>query len=175
MAPRRGDLGNEQRPASSLTLLGRVDFRRGSQCSSRQHRIESSTRRRPVPQPPPASTINRIVIDHKLYWATVASVDEGRYLTAILNSPALTRLITPMQSRGEHNPRDFDKYVWRLPIPLFDPSNGDHVMIAELGGLAEAFVAQLELAAEAVRDAAPVRAGGNRVPSRRSVGRSTSA
>ena len=26
-----------------------------------------------------------------------------------------------MQSRGEHNPRDFDKLIWNLPIPLFDP------------------------------------------------------
>ena len=26
-----------------------------------------------------------------------------------------------MQARGEHNPRDFDKYICRLPIPLYDP------------------------------------------------------
>jgi hypothetical protein len=30
------------------------------------------------------------IIDHKLYWGTVTSREEGLYLCAILNSPVLT-------------------------------------------------------------------------------------
>lgn len=57
------------------------------------------------------------VIDHKLYWATASTIGEAQYLTAILNSDVLTQLVRPLQARGEHNPRDFDKYIFQLPIP----------------------------------------------------------
>jgi hypothetical protein len=85
------------------------------------------------------------VIDHKLYWATVASIDEARYLTAILNSGALTALVSPLQSRGEHNPRDFDKYVWRLPIPLYEPTNELHGLLVEHAARAEAIAADTDV------------------------------
>lgn len=88
----------------------------------------------------------RVVTDHTLYWATVADVDEGRYLTAILNSPAITELVTPLQARGEHNPRHFDKYIWRLPIPLFDPAEPHHRRLVELAEAAEQLAAGQDLA-----------------------------
>ena len=50
-----------------------------------------------------------------------------------------------MQSRGEHNPRDFDKLVWRLPIPLFDPEDGDHRRLSELAAQAEAVAAATDV------------------------------
>jgi len=87
----------------------------------------------------------RIVIDHTLYWATAASIDEARYLTAILNSPALTRLVTPLQAHGEHNPRHFDKYVWRLPIPLYDPADDRHRALIELAGRAEEVATEVDV------------------------------
>ena len=86
-----------------------------------------------------------MLVDKKLYWAVVGSVEEARYLTATLNSPALTQLLAPMQSRGEHNPRDFDKLVWRLPIPLFDPEAGDHRRLSELAAQAEAVAAATDV------------------------------
>lgn len=87
----------------------------------------------------------RVVIDHKLYWATTASLEEARYLTAILNSPALTRLVAPLQSRGEHNPRDFDKYVWRLPIPIYDAADERHRELVDLASRAEDVAAALDV------------------------------
>jgi hypothetical protein len=90
----------------------------------------------------------RALIDHKLYWAMASSVDEARYLTAILNSPALTTLVAPMQSRGEHNPRDFDKSVWRLPIPLFDPADPRHAELVDLAAGAEAAAATVDVTAK---------------------------
>ena len=50
-----------------------------------------------------------------------------------------------MQSRGEHNPRDFDKLVWRLPIPLFDPEDEDHRRLSELAAQAEAVAAATDV------------------------------
>jgi hypothetical protein len=72
------------------------------------------------------------IIDHKLYWSVVSDIDEARYLTAILNSDVLTQLVRPMQACGEHNPRDFDKYIFRLPIPLYDPDIGVHRQLVTL-------------------------------------------
>ena len=87
----------------------------------------------------------RAVVEHALYWANVASAGEGRYLTAVLNSDALLRLVRPLQARGEHNPRHFDKYVWRMPIPLYDPAVPLHRDLAALAEHAEQVSAQVDL------------------------------
>ena len=44
----------------------------------------------------------------------------------------LTQLVRPLQASGEHNPRHFDKYIFQLPIPLYDPGNAEHRQLAEL-------------------------------------------
>jgi hypothetical protein len=77
------------------------------------------------------------VIDHKLYWGAVSSLAEARYLLAILNSDAVTQRVRPLQARGEHNPRDYDKYVWQLPIPLYNPEDPRHARLAQLAEQAE--------------------------------------
>ena len=87
----------------------------------------------------------RVVIDCKLYWAVVKGAAEGRYLTAILNSDALTIAVRPFQARGEHNPRDFDKYMFRLPIPEFDPRDRLHSDLVSAAARAEQVVATIEL------------------------------
>ena len=51
----------------------------------------------------------------------------------------------PPQARGEHNPRHFGKYIFQLPIPLYDPGNPEHWQLAELAKLAEEATAALEL------------------------------
>jgi hypothetical protein len=84
------------------------------------------------------------VIDHKLYWAPASGLDEARYLLAILNSSALTMAVRPMQARGEHNPRDFDKYVFQLPIPHYDPDDAAHARLVALADHA-AHVASLTM------------------------------
>jgi hypothetical protein len=77
------------------------------------------------------------IIEHKLYWASVASHDEARYLTAILNSTIVTAAVGPMQARGEHNARDFDKYVFQLPIPQYDHEDAEHARLVVLAKQAE--------------------------------------
>jgi hypothetical protein len=77
------------------------------------------------------------VIEHALYWATASSMEEARYLVAVLNSDVLTQRIRPLQARGEHNPRHYDTYVWQVPVPMFDPNDPVHERLAELAEKAE--------------------------------------
>jgi hypothetical protein len=88
------------------------------------------------------------VIEHKLYWAASGSVEEAHYLCAVLNSEALADAVAPLQSRGQHNPRDFDMHVFALPFPLFDATTESHLHLAALAQRAE------EVAAAVAIDAA---------------------
>lgn len=85
------------------------------------------------------------VVDHKLYWAATASKEEALYLVAILNAPVTTKAVSAYQSQGLFGGRDFDKYVWQLPIPTFDPSNATHTLLARLGETAERDAASCEV------------------------------
>ncbi len=77
------------------------------------------------------------IIDHKLYWAQVESLNEGKYLCGILNSETLRAGVEQYQSQGQWGARDFDKYVFNLPIPKFVKSDSLHQKIAEAAKTAE--------------------------------------
>lgn len=87
----------------------------------------------------------RAIIDHKLYWCAAASLDEARYLTAILNAPVTTERVQPLQSVGAFGPRDFDKYVWALPIPHYDKRDADHAHLVTLATTAEQAAATVNI------------------------------
>lgn len=130
---------------STLTLPERLDYQRGlrDQFPTAPHRVvytKSGMYLAAAYLADPAA-----VIDHKLYWATVANADEARFLTAILNSETLLLLIRPLQARGEHNPRDFDKYVFQAPIPLYDPDDPEHRDLVALAEHAEAVAAGVDV------------------------------
>lgn len=88
---------------------------------------------------------DRAVIDHKLYWAAVSGAAEGRYLCAVLNASVTGELVAPLQSRGLFGARDFDMYVWYLPIPTYDPDNARHAELSDLGRHAEEVAAAVTL------------------------------
>lgn len=90
-------------------------------------------------------TDTQAVIDHTLYWGAMASVEEARYLTAVLNAPALGAIVEPYQSRGAFGPRHFDKYVWYPPVPEFDASDEQHRRLANLGAEGETVAATVPL------------------------------
>jgi len=75
--------------------------------------------------------------ENGLYWAETNSIDEGRYLCAILNSTTLGKRVTPYQVRGLMGPRHFDKYIWRVPVPEFEPTNDLHLRAVALAEAAE--------------------------------------
>jgi hypothetical protein len=90
-------------------------------------------------------TDSSAVIEKALYWATVNSPEEGRYLCAVFNSDLLSATVRPLQSRGQHNPRHFDSTVFALPFPVFDAEDALHIRIAELGRQAEELTTTLDL------------------------------
>lgn len=85
------------------------------------------------------------VIENKLYWAPCESIEEARYLTAVLNSGPLAQAVTPLQSRGQHNPRDFDTLVFAVPFPAFDTESDLHLRLAALAARAEAVASKVAL------------------------------
>jgi hypothetical protein len=130
---------------SALTLLDQLDYRRklSGQLPGGPHRVVYSGSGMYLA----AALINdpRIIFGHGLYWTAAADRNEARYLTAIFNSNALLEFVRPLQSRGEHNPRHFDKYVFQVPIPLYDPDGPSHVRLAELAQHAEDVAAAVDL------------------------------
>lgn len=135
------------RSSGRLTLIQQLDYRRklSQQFPPPQHRVVYS--KGGMYLAAAIVTDPGAVIDHKLYWAAAHDLAEARYLVAILNSTTLTKMIRPLQARGEHNPRDFDKYVWRAPIPLYDPDDPQHRSLVELAEEAERVALSVPLAA----------------------------
>jgi hypothetical protein len=87
----------------------------------------------------PAAAVLRdpgTVVEHKLYWAA-AEENEAYYLAAILNSEAARSRVAHLQSRGQWGARDFDKVIFELPIPAYEPSTALHQQLAATARLAE--------------------------------------
>ena len=85
------------------------------------------------------------IIDHKLYWAAFESPEEARYLCGILNSEALRSGVEQFQAQGQWGARDFDKYVFNLPIPRFDAGDALHCEIAQAAKTAEEIAKAVEV------------------------------
>ncbi|WP_181007286.1 N-6 DNA methylase [Streptomyces sp. SM1] len=138
------ELWLENRSSERLTLLDRLEFHRGmsTQLPGTQLRVVYGKAGMHVS----AALVDNpnAAIDHTLYWGTVATREEGMYLCAILNAPALTEVVRPLMSYGKDE-RHIDKAVWQLPIPTFDPASPGHQRLVELGAAEAARIAALEL------------------------------
>lgn len=85
------------------------------------------------------------VIENSLYWAVPNSDDEANYLAAILNSETARSRAERYQSRGQFGARHFDKVMFNLPIPPFDPKKATHRALAAAGEEAEQAASAVEL------------------------------
>jgi hypothetical protein len=85
----------------------------------------------------------RVVVENGLYWTATASRAEASFLVGILNTPNLTDLARPYMSYGKDE-RDVAKSIWKLPIPLYDSENSDHVQVVALSEQLALEVAELE-------------------------------
>lgn len=128
----------------TASLLKRLDFHKGlsGQFPTQPYRVVYSKSGMYLAA---AVVAGPAVIDHSLYWGTANSHDEARYLEAILNSDTVTQRIRPLQARGEHNPRHYDKYVWRVPIPIFNADDANHMRLVQLAIEAEQLAAGVSL------------------------------
>ena len=84
-------------------------------------------------------------VDHMLYWCAPGSLREARYLCSILNSETARSRAASYQSRGQWGARHFDKVVFNLPIPRFDPKTKLHRDLAGAAERAEAIAAAVPL------------------------------
>ncbi len=88
------------------------------------------------------------VVEHAIYWGSVASEDEGHFITTILNSENARSRVAHMQSRGEQGARHFDKLMFTLPIPRFDPRDSLHGELADAGREGERVAAAVAIPPE---------------------------
>jgi hypothetical protein len=79
----------------------------------------------------------RLLVEHAAYWSAARSLEEARYLTAVLNSATVLARVIPMQPRGWRDPRHFDNLVWELQIPEFDRRQALHRELANAAAEAE--------------------------------------
>ena len=88
---------------------------------------------------------SKAIIENTLYWAPVTSIEEARYLTAVLNSETARAHTAPLQSRGQWGARDIHKLVLKLPIPRFDAQIALHLELAAEAARAEEVAAAVKL------------------------------
>jgi SAM-dependent methyltransferase len=80
---------------------------------------------------------SRIIVENGAYWAETRSIEEARYLTAVLTSTTVLTRIAPMQPRGAGGRRHFDNLAWELPIPEYNGREALHRELAEAAAQAE--------------------------------------
>jgi len=73
------------------------------------------------------------IADKKTYYYDTDNEKEAYYISAILNSPVIDKLIKPLQTRGLFGERDIHKRPLLLPIPKFNESNETHKRLANHG------------------------------------------
>lgn len=136
---------NENRKNVDLSLLDQLDYRRklSNQLLITGHRVVYGGSGMYMA----ASIVSEpdAVIEHQLYWGLMESLDEARFLIAILNSAVVTMAIRHMQKRGEHNPRHVGKKVFNLPIPLYDADDAAHAQLVALAEHAQSIAAATDL------------------------------
>jgi hypothetical protein len=87
----------------------------------------------------------RAIIEHAVYWTKVSLLGEGNYLAAILNSETTRARVADLQARGQWGARHFDKVMFTLPIPRFNPKDPLHVDLNQAGSEAEKVAASVAI------------------------------
>ena len=77
--------------------------------------------------------ISNFIIDTKTYGYETNDKKEAYYLSAILSSNVIDRLIKPTQTAGLMGERDIHRRPLEFPIPKFNPRDARHLRLAELG------------------------------------------
>ena len=78
-----------------------------------------------------------LYVDSTLFKYYPKSLQEGSYLTGIMNSEFIDDAIKPFQARGLLGPRHIQKKVLEIPFPKFNGNDSLHAEIAAVTGQAE--------------------------------------
>ena len=121
---------------NKLGMLGRLDYFGNLRAQEAMNFNGKSYVVYPQSGRPTAAIVsNPSIIDYRLFWIE-CTLDEAKYLTAIINSTELETQVEPLMSKGQFGARDLEKHLWRLPIPEYDESNDLHQEIAAAGASA---------------------------------------
>ena len=116
------------RKASNMSIYERLDYQNGLSIQSEDQRhlvlynasgTDLSVARLDREQLP-----MQFVVDAKLYWLSCRSIDEARYVTAVLNSEEVNRLIKPFQSVGLQGERGHSQETTGPPNPVLQQGPG---------------------------------------------------
>ena len=115
-------------------LTGQLEYLRSVIAVDGKHRVAYTSSGRPT------ATIIRdkhAILENALYQTVSCSIDEARYLLAILNSQHLENQTGIFMPRGLFGARHFHKHGWKLSIPRYDTREPLHVRLSQLGKTAE--------------------------------------
>ncbi len=131
-------------PNTKLDLVSQLDY--GNKLSAQlaptpdtPYRVVYGAAGRPTA----AVMTEAAIVDVRLVWVPVHTLDEANYLVAIINSRTLEDAVEPLMSKGQFGARDLVKHLWRLPIPAYDESDDLHQEIAAAGASAAASAASV--------------------------------
>ena len=124
--------------ANKLNLLGRLDYfgELSAQLEWRQNLDTRPIRIAYTKSGDPTAALlldDSAIVAYTLYWVACKDIHEANYLLAIINSQTLYEAVDPFMAKGQFGSRDLVKHLWKLPIPEFDPGNGQHTDIAKAG------------------------------------------
>lgn len=94
-----------------------------------------------------------IVVDQTLYWSLIATEDEAWYRVGLINTDTLTEAIREFNPEGELGPRHLHTLPNRV-IPVFDPSNLDHIEVRNLAEQISELATPLIIADQNISDPA---------------------
>lgn len=141
---RAEELWMKHRSSNRLTLLDRLDYMHEFTTQLPVHRQRVVYTKSGMHLSAARVVDPRAIIDHTLYWASVASDEEAHYLCGILNAEVTTKLVRPKMSYGKDE-RHIDKYVWQLPIAEFDPTSSFHAKVSRLAKALDDEISGIEL------------------------------
>jgi hypothetical protein len=96
----------------------------------------------------PASAILReeqAIVENGLYWLATDRPEEALFLISILNSETARARAEQYQAMGQWGARHFDKVMFNLPIPRFDPKMKLHRELSRAAEQAEKVAAMVPL------------------------------
>ena len=135
-------------------LTGQLEYLRSVIAVDGKHRVAYTSSGRPT------ATIIRdkhAILENALYQTVSCSIDEARYLLAVLNSQHLEKQTGIFMPRGLFGARHFHKHGWKLSIPRYDANDPLHVRLSELGETAEqecqALIAESDIPTKPAGDA----------------------
>ncbi len=89
--------------------------------------------------------VKGFVVDVKSWFYETNNEMEAYYLSAILNSELLSKLIKPFQPRGLFGARAVHRRPLQFPIPKFNEENKIHIELAEIGKVCHTRVKEILL------------------------------